>query len=141
MLISAFARRAGLTTDTVRYYVRLGLLRPETNGKGGAHPYQVFTAEHLLAAKIIRTAQSLGMSLKEVAAIGEQRRTGRMTVDRSVGVLHAQLDRLQIKAAELAAMKGYLNAKIEWLSCGQKGPQPDFEVFSKGMTTQARERK
>ncbi len=74
MLISEFARRAGLPTDTVRYYVRLKLLRPETNGKGGSNPYQVFTAEHLLAAKIIRTAQSLGMPLKEILAISQQRR-------------------------------------------------------------------
>ncbi|MEJ0066477.1 MAG: MerR family transcriptional regulator [Caulobacteraceae bacterium] len=94
MLISDFARRAGLSTDTVRYYVRLGLLRPETNGKGGARPYQVFTAEHLLAARIIRTAQSLGMPLKEILAISQQRRAGKMTTERSVQVLRAQLDRL-----------------------------------------------
>jgi MerR family transcriptional regulator, copper efflux regulator len=128
VLISAFARRAGLSTDTVRYYARLGLLRPETNGKGGARPYQVFTAEHLLAAKIIRTAQSLGMSLKEIAAISEERRGGRMTTKRSVAVLRAQLGRLETKAAELATMKGYLHAKIGWLSSGQKGPPPDFET-------------
>src|SRR5258708_27567644 len=68
MLISEFARRAGLTTDTVRFYVRRGLITPERNGKG-RNPYQVFTADHVRAAKIIRTAQSLGMSLKEIAAI------------------------------------------------------------------------
>ncbi len=130
MLISDFARRAGLSTDTVRYYVRLGLLRPETNGKGGARPYQVFTAEHLLAARIIRTAQSLGMPLKEILAISQQRRAGRMTTERSVQVLRAQLDRLETKAAELAAMQGYLRAKIDWLNGGETGPQPDFGAFS-----------
>jgi MerR family copper efflux transcriptional regulator len=51
--------------------VRRGLLTPETNGKGGRNPYQVFTAEHVRAAKFICTAQSLGLSLK-VAAIGCQ---------------------------------------------------------------------
>jgi MerR family copper efflux transcriptional regulator len=131
MLISNFARRAGLTTDTVRYYVRLGLLRPETDGKGGDHPYQVFTAEHLLAAKIIRTAQSLGMSLKEIAAVSAARRAGDMTPDRSIEVLRGQLGRLEVKAAELAAMQGYLNAKIAWLTGGEHGPPPDFDRFTK----------
>jgi MerR family copper efflux transcriptional regulator len=131
VLISTFARRAGLSTDTVRYYVRLGLLRPETNGKGGARPYQVFNAEHLLAARIIRTAQSLGMSLKEIAAISEQRRAAGMTVRRSVEILQAQLDRLEAKAAELAAMKGYLTAKIAWMNGGQKGSPPDFDALAK----------
>jgi MerR family copper efflux transcriptional regulator len=131
VLISDFARRAGLTPDTVRFYVRLGLLRPEASGKGGQRPYQVFTAEHLQAAQIIRTAQSLGMSLKEVAAISQERRAGNMTPKRSVEVLTTQLARLETKAAELIAMKGYLHAKIDWLNGGEKGAPPDFSAFRK----------
>ncbi|HEX3917338.1 MAG TPA: MerR family transcriptional regulator [Caulobacteraceae bacterium] len=126
MLISEFAGRAGMTTDTVRYYVRLGLLRPETGAKGGGNPYQVFTMEHLLAARIIRTAQSLGLSLKEVADISTERRSRGMTTDRSVEILQAQLDRLEVKASEVIAMKTYLIAKIDWLKSGGKGTQPDF---------------
>jgi MerR family transcriptional regulator, copper efflux regulator len=112
--------------------VRLGLLRPETSIKGGARPYQVFTAEHLQAAKIIRTAQSLGMSLKEIAAISQERRAGNMTRDRSIAVLSTQLGKLETKAAELIAMKGYLHAKIGWLRGGEKGVGPDFEGFLEG---------
>jgi len=33
MLISEFARDTGLPRDTVRFYARLGLLQPKTNGK------------------------------------------------------------------------------------------------------------
>jgi MerR family transcriptional regulator, copper efflux regulator len=131
MLISQFARRAGLSTDTVRYYVRLGLLRPESNGKGGARPYQIFTAEHLLAARIIRTAQSLGMSLKEISAISQERRSGGMNKDRSIQVLRAQLDRLESKAAELTAMKAYLLAKIDWLVGDEAGPPPELLLAEK----------
>ena len=126
MLISDFSRRAGLSTDTVRYYVRLGLLQPETNGKGGARPYQEFTAEHLLAARIIRTARSLGMSLKEINALSQMRRAGGMTRTRSIEVLASQLDRLEAKATELAAMRTYLRAKIDWLSGGEIGAPPDL---------------
>lgn len=131
MLISDFARRAGLPTDTVRYYVRLGLLRPEASGLGGERPYQVFAEEHLLAARIIRTAQSLGMSLKEISAISQERRAGGMTRDRSVQVLRAQLDRLDLKAGELVAMQAYLLAKIDWLNGGEKGPAPDLALPDK----------
>jgi DNA-binding transcriptional MerR regulator len=127
MLISTFARRAGLTTDTVRYYVRIGLLRPETSAKGGEHPYQIFSVDDLLAVRIIRTAQSLGLSLKEIAAISRARRDGDMTTNRSIAVLGAQIDRLDAKAAELTALKRYLTAKIAWLNAGEDGPPPELE--------------
>ena len=129
MLISDFARRAGLSTDTVRYYVRVGLLRPEAGAKGGRNPYQIFTAEHLLTAKVIRTSQSLGMSLKEIAAMSDERRAGRTSVAKSVAILRAQRDRLADQEARLQAMKAYLDAKIGWLRRGQKGLPPDFDAF------------
>jgi DNA-binding transcriptional MerR regulator len=69
------------------------------------------------------------MSLKEISTISRERRAGGMTRDRSVQVLRGQLDRLETKAAELAAMKTYLTAKIGWLNDGEKGPPPDFPVL------------
>ncbi len=130
MQISEFARATGLTPDTVRFYVRRGLLTPETNGKGGRNPYQVFTAEHVQAARMIRMAQSLGMSLKEIVAISEERRDGGITRERSIDIMSAQMARLEEKAAELNAMAGYLRAKISWLTSSNPGPEPEFEHFA-----------
>lgn len=132
MLISEFARAAGLSVDTVRFYIRKGLIAPATNGKGGRNPYQVFTGEHVRAARVIRMAQSLGLTLREIAALTEEHRAGGMTRERSIAVMSAQLARLRQKAAEVAAMTGYLEAKIAWLEAGAKGPEPDFSAFFKG---------
>ncbi len=132
MLISQFAREAGLPTDTVRFYIRRGLLTPQINGKGGRNPYQEFTAEHVRDARIIRMAQSLGMSLKEIAAIGKEYREGRITRGRSIEIMSQQLERLDAKAAELQAMGNYLRAKIKWLKGGEKGPEPDFGKYVTG---------
>jgi MerR family transcriptional regulator, copper efflux regulator len=130
MLISAFARRAGLTTDTVRYYVRIGLLRPEASAKGGEHPYLEFSVDDLLAVRIVRTAQSLGLSLKEIAAISQARRAGNMTKDRSIAVLSGQLDRLEAKAVELNALKRYFKAKLAWLKADERGPPPELDTLN-----------
>jgi MerR family transcriptional regulator, copper efflux regulator len=132
MLISEFARVTGLTTDTVRFYIRRGLLKPETNGKGGRNPYQVFTAEHVRAARIIRMAQSLGMSLKEISAISDEyREGGGISRERSIDIMSTQLERLEEKAAELDAMAAYLRAKLDWLKSGEQGPEPDFHDYAK----------
>jgi MerR family copper efflux transcriptional regulator len=131
MLISDFARVTGLTRDTVRFYARLGLLRPETNGKGGRHPYSVFTDEDIRTAEVIRISQSLGMSLKEIAAFNEERREGHLTSERRVEIMSAQLVTLEAKATELETMISYVRAKIDWLTGGQQAPEPDFENYER----------
>ena len=75
MLISEFARRAGMSIDTVRFYIRKGLLAPATGAKGGSNPYQIFTEAHLEGARIIRMAQGLGFSLREIAALAAEGET------------------------------------------------------------------
>ena len=124
MLISEFARVTGRPRDTVRFYARLGLLQPKTTGKGGRHPYNDFTDKDIQAAEMIRIAQSLGMSLKEIATINEERRKGRLTNERRVQIMSAQLVGLEAKAAELEVMISYVRAKIDWLKGGQQGPEP-----------------
>ena len=129
MLISDFARVTRLTRDTVRFYARLGLLQPRTNGKGGRHPYGDFTEKDIQAAKAIRIAQSLGMSLKEIAAFNEERREGHLTSERRVEIMSAQLVSLEARATELEMMIGYVRAKMEWMTRGKQGRQPDFGSY------------
>jgi MerR family transcriptional regulator, copper efflux regulator len=124
MLISEFARAAGLSVDTVRFYIRRGLLDPETNGKGGRNPYQVFTEQHVTTARFIRFSQSLGMSLTEIAAINEERLQGRITSERGLEIMGAQLAQLEEKIEEFSAMADYLRAKIAWQKGGSVGPAP-----------------
>ena len=126
MLISEFARATGLTTDTVRFYIRRGLLTPDTSSKGGRNPYQVFTAEHVLAARLIRMAQSVGMSLKEIAIVSDEHRHGGITRERSIEILSGQLHRLDQKAAKLEMVVSYLRAKIAWLMDDEHGTEPAF---------------
>lgn len=130
MLISEFARATGLTPDTIRFYVKRGLLAPETGSKGGRNPYQIFTADHVREARLIRMGQSLGLSLKEIAALGEEYRAGEITRERSIELMADQLARLEAKAAELDAMRGYLKAKLAWLRSGAAGPEPDFGDYA-----------
>jgi MerR family transcriptional regulator, copper efflux regulator len=134
MLISEFARVTGLPRDTVRFYARLGLLQPKTNGKGGRHPYSDFTHRDIQAAQVIRIAQSLGMSLKEIAAFTEERRNGRLTRERRAEIMSVQLVSLEAKATELEVMISYVRAKIHWLQGDEQGPEPDFKNYPRSET-------
>ncbi|CAN7311002.1 MerR family transcriptional regulator [Bosea sp. LjRoot9] len=127
MLISEFARATGLTTDTVRFYVRLGLLRPGAGSKGGRHPYQIFSESDVGAVELIRLSQAAGLSLKEIAALGAERRAGHMTAERRIEVVTAQIGKLETKAAELKAMADYLRAKRAWLASDAQGNEPELD--------------
>jgi MerR family copper efflux transcriptional regulator len=129
MLISSFCRATGLSRDTVRFYVRQGLLNPKANGKGGRNPYRSFTDEDILAATVIRVSQSLGMSLKEIAVVTKERRTGGITRKRRLEILGAQLVQLEAKAAEMTSLANYLRAKIAWVAAGEAGAPPDFRDY------------
>lgn len=128
MLISKFAKTAGLSVDTVRFYVAKGLLKPERSArKGGANPYQVFSADDVTAAQMIRLQQSLGYSLAEIGALAEEYRRGAGSPERTGEVLRKQIVRLEERQRELDAALAFLKGKLEWVEAGQPGtaPQPN----------------
>lgn len=141
MLISEFAKRAGLSVDTVRFYIRKGLLAPETGLKGGSNPYQLFTAEHLEVARMIRMAQGLGFTLREIAALGEEYNAGQITPARSRELMQMQLARLEEKAAQLGAMIDYTRDKLAWMEGDQQEAPPVFGDYeARGASAQTARR-
>lgn len=121
MLISEFARRAALSVDTVRYYVRAGLMSPQQGSKGGRNPYQEFSEADVRVAEVIRFGQALGMSLKEITAVlhaGE---------DSQLEILKQRRDDLRLRGEEMLRLSRYLEQKIEWITAGSQGNPPALE--------------
>jgi len=66
MRIGEFAKRAGVTPRTVRYYESLGLLSPnEREGDG----FRYYTEAELARLQKISNLKGLGLSLEEIASI------------------------------------------------------------------------
>lgn len=128
MLISEFARTAGLPPDTVRFYVKRGLLKPVEGPRGGSNPYQVFTSADLEMARLVRLAQSLGFTLREIGALNDELSAAGMTRARKAAILRERLGGFEAKAAEIARMTTYLRAKIAWIESGEKGPEPQLSM-------------
>lgn len=126
MLIGEFARRTGLSQDTIRFYIRKGLLLPQMGREGGRNPYRHFCERDVSVAAMIRFAQSLGMSLKEIADIARELQSEGIAPEREVEVLGQQLARLERKAAELTQLISYLRAKRDWIAQSRAGHEPQF---------------
>lgn len=111
MLISEFACAAGLKTDTVRYYVKRGLLRPEQNTMGGQNPYHIFSEEDLEDVLIIRLLKVLGLSLETIEGLLDERRSGRMSKDDQIAFMVERRQILLRRAEQMLKLSGYLQLK------------------------------
>lgn len=129
MQIKEFSQATGLPIDTIRFYIRKGLIKPEVGTKGGSNPYQIFTAEHVQAAKIIRVSQALGFPLKGIGTGIADYMKGEIATDRSIAIVREQLEKMERKAEEAAQVVLYMRAKLAWMEAGAKGNGPDFDDY------------
>jgi DNA-binding transcriptional MerR regulator len=98
MRIGQLAARAGVTTDTIRYYERIGLLpRAKRNAAG----YREYSESDIDQIGLVRNAVSFGFSLKEVAKFLNVRKTGgtpcrdvRATAARMLAAVDQQIEDL-----------------------------------------------
>jgi DNA-binding transcriptional MerR regulator len=70
LTISELARLTRTTRDTLLFYDKIGLLAPESRG---ANHYRYYSEKELLKVNFIRTFRSLGVSLKEIKRLLENR--------------------------------------------------------------------
>ena len=126
MLISEFARVTGLSRDTIRFYVKLGLLQPSVDGSSG-NRYQRFDDQQVERAIGIRQAQSLGFTLKEIGAMDALYYGEGMTTEKQIGLLQKQLDQVSEQMQHLADIRDYLSTKIAKLSSEHDDGNTSFE--------------
>jgi DNA-binding transcriptional MerR regulator len=125
MLIKQFCEASGLPRDTVRFYVKRGLLTPEIGRRPG-NRYQIFDAEQVERAKLIKTAQRLGFSLKQIAELAKLYDARDIGSEAKKSLLRTQIDSIAEKEQELAHMRKYLSAKLSWVEKGEVGKPPSF---------------
>lgn len=66
LFIGQVTAQSGVPIRTIRYYEDLGLLRSSGRSEGG---FRQFSSEVLIRLAFIKRAQSLGLSLQEIAEI------------------------------------------------------------------------
>lgn len=131
MWMAEFCRRAGLTRDAVRFYVRLGLLNPSVDG---GNRYQCFEDADVERVALVRTAQQLGFTLRQIVALSREFDAGGLNARRKLALMREQLAMLDAQAARLRAMREYVRAKIAWIENGEQGRPPFYRAA--GMRSQ-----
>jgi DNA-binding transcriptional MerR regulator len=99
--IGEFARRAGVTAQTVRYYEQLGLLNSPSRPRYGKRTY---TFDDLYVLLLIRKAKALGLSLAEIKELGEifrQDPTEKGVILKGIELLESRLRDLEMRRREV----------------------------------------
>lgn len=110
--VADLARRADVTPATVRYYARIGLLKPRRDDHNG---YRRFKDEDLRRVIFIRKAQALGLTIADVHTILDTIDHDQPVCDRVIELVQERLDEVRRQCSELEATRLRMeNALKRW---------------------------
>ncbi|RPA62456.1 MerR family transcriptional regulator [Aerococcus agrisoli] len=112
MNIKKAAELFDLTTDTLRYYERVGVIPPVTRNESGYREYTTRDLNWVYLAKSLRNAGLSIESLIEFAQLSQLRETQNVE-DAQKQILADQLEELDAKMAEIKDVRELLIYKIE----------------------------
>ncbi|MGP4113504.1 heavy metal-responsive transcriptional regulator [Streptomyces sp. 4N509B] len=113
MRIGTLAHAAGVTTKTIRFYERSGLLPEPPRTPSGYRDYPPESAERL---EFIRGAQSAGLSLAEIRLLLRVRDEGTEHDPAAARLLTSQLRRIDDRILELTRTRDALRALLPRLA-------------------------
>ncbi len=114
MNIGQLARQSGMTTDTIRYYEKQGLLKPALRKDNG---YRSYTLDDVARIRFIRTAKTLGFSLQEIVDILPGLVDGELSRGEVEARLHEKLQQIDDKIQELQRLRGEITGIFSQLTC------------------------
>jgi MerR family transcriptional regulator, Zn(II)-responsive regulator of zntA len=97
--VVATARAGGVAPHVVRYYARVGLLKPRRDPHNG---YQLFDGDDVKRLRFVRQAQSLGFTLAEIRKILRDADRGETPCPRVRDIVRRRIEenRREIRARE-----------------------------------------
>lgn len=105
--IGKLARAANVSSDTVRYYERVGLISPPQRARSG---YRSYAEADLHRLMLIRRARAMGFSLDEIAELialraGSDSARARSLIDTKVEGIDGKLSELHCWRAALLKLR------------------------------------
>jgi DNA-binding transcriptional MerR regulator len=119
--VGQLAARAGVRTDTIRYYERAGLLPEPSRTDGDHRRYGPADLDRML---FIRGARRLGLRLAEIRELVMVRDTGICPCGPAESLLREHVGEIDREMARLTALRAELSGMIDGLSA-PSGACPD----------------
>ncbi|GAA3137081.1 MerR family DNA-binding transcriptional regulator [Streptomyces rameus] len=108
MRIGELALRTGVSKDTLRFYERIGLLEGDRLPNG----YRDFPPETVPWLRYVRTAQTLGFTLAEIARHGAELKDAPDSAQALSALFEDKIQIVDARMAELAALRAELTSRV-----------------------------
>ena len=114
MNISQLAKATSVTTDTLRYYEKQGLIEAPLRQENG---YRAYTEAHIELVRFVRGAQRLGFSLMEIRGVLSQVSAGTFGRNEIEQHLSTKMVQIDTHMRQLKTLKKELIATFSMLTC------------------------
>ncbi|MFQ5549281.1 MAG: MerR family transcriptional regulator [Woeseia sp.] len=110
MYVTELAKAAGVSPDTVRYYSKIGMLKPGRNEDNG---YHVFGNKDVRRLRFIRAAKGLGYTLSDIRAIFADADRGQSPCPRVRALIERHIKETEARLAELTSLHGKMQRALK----------------------------
>jgi len=105
MLINELSKRTGITTHTIRFYEKSGLIKGKRDENIKSNNYFHYDEEIIEKLELIRDAKSVGFTLSEIAQLMDAWYNNKMTISEKMTVLDEKLLSIDERIKQLKEMK------------------------------------
>ncbi|MBN4081065.1 MerR family transcriptional regulator [Caldithrix abyssi] len=126
MLIGQLAKKSGFTRDTIRYYEKFGLVRPDSRSESN---YRGYGPETLSVLRFIKKTKELGFTLAEIKEMIKAFHIQSYSCDRALTILNAKFEKMSEEITRLKRRKSDINELID--CCHQKIKSSQCLAFEK----------
>ncbi len=112
LTVSGLSKLTNVTADSVRHYVRIGLLAPKRDPHNG---YKIFESEDIKKVKFIRQAKTLGFTLGDINKILNHSHKGKSACPIVREIIEKHIKENKSKVMELVALQQRMeDALLKW---------------------------
>lgn len=119
MYVTELANNSGVSPDTVRYYSKIGMLKPRRDPDNG---YQVYGGKDARRLRFIRAAKSLGFTLADIRAFFDDAEHGESPCPRVRTVIERRIEDTERRLKELTSLH---HKMLQALAAWQQMPDSD----------------
>ena len=123
MIVSELAQKAGVPAHVVRYYARIGLLKPNRHPENG---YKLFRRDDIHRIHFIRQAKDLGFKLNEIDEFLDQAYQGKSVCPDVRTIFKQRIAQTPAEIAQLQRQLAHMEGALQrWQHIPDGAPSED----------------